>query len=115
MPLVARDSCPISPTDLVGGWNNKVQIVGDGLSGTWNGAVRPSFSVKATDMCGVFSFTFPDDAVFRGELSEDKSQITFSQDNIWTRTVQVSLPPTLSSEPMELVVIDFNGNQYMIG
>jgi len=86
VPLKAADSCAINPADLVGGWTNQAQIGGEAVKGTWNNRARPDFTIAGTDVCGVFLFTFPDDRVYRGELSEDKSRIVYSPDNVWPRT-----------------------------
>ena len=84
------DSCTISSADLVGGWLNYIKINKFGV-GTWETNGRPPFTVKPTDTCGSFDFTFPDDGVYRGELSADKNLITYSPDNRW--------PKTSSAEP----------------
>jgi hypothetical protein len=96
VPLAAADSCSISPTDLVGGWFNQAKINAVGR-GTWDPNVgqnsgRPPFSVTSIDTCGAFDFTFPDDRVYRGQLSTDKSLITFSHDNKWPRTSSETPP-----------------------
>lgn len=83
--LVPVDSCAISVADLQGGWVKQVRVSATGI-GTWDNGRRAPFSVKAADACGTFDVVFPDDKVFRGELSQDKNRITFSPDNFWTRT-----------------------------